>query len=182
MCDYITIAMPRIVDRELIRLALNEMRRTLCEVAIDPRVHRFLSVKEIYFSTQRTACDCGTALGSLGDCIREVMPGAGRAARPGRPMSRPKSRTTSQLPGARASAKTRLVDEQRAEAEGWVELLGKLARLAGDPGAKLLLHSYDGALETERITLIGRASIKVAELSVQSILEMKKDTLYEIRE
>lgn len=69
-----------------------------------------------------------------------------------------------------------------AEAEQWARILRALVEVSEEDRAWLLLHSYSGQIEGERIKLRRRESVLCKEVTPEFIMKIEEDVLYEFRE
>jgi len=177
MCHFVTASVPAGTDLDA-AAKIFEKHRLLFRVIHNPHLVLALG-KDVYLSTTAGPCDCGTPLGSRR--VGSTPPAENEVAK-----LRKKGW---------GEAKIRRWQEQKAEAgkrydrqseamartpeaESWVALIADMLRLT--PSFVLLLHSYSGGIQNERIDTT-REIVARADLTADKLLSIIEDVLYEFR-
>jgi len=152
----------------------------------NPSVAKALLPGETYYYTTRGMCDCGTDLGSARRIDATLRP-------PDHEREAKKLRKKGWGP---AKIERRIKDRQadferkKAEAEArgdvpphhaqiWCDFIHAALDAGSARSIGILLHFYNGGIDSERISIAGRRSLKTNELTAQFLLELEEDTLYE---
>jgi hypothetical protein len=151
----------------------------------NPSVAKALLPGETYYYTTRGICDCGTDLGS-----------ARRIATPRPPDHEREAKKLRKKGWGAAKIERRIKDRQadferktaEAKARGdvpphhaqiWCDFIHAVLDAGAAHSIGILLHFYRGAIDSERIPIAGRRSLKAGELSARFLLEIEEDVLYE---
>jgi hypothetical protein len=184
MCHYITATLPRNVNPESVAPTFEEHKLGF-ELISNPHVSGQIDSGDWYILTTRGHCDCGTAIGSL--CHSNV----------GKPVSYERELNKFRKQGwseakiqrwveQKEQTKERHQREDEARATGstpelnqWVEFISELLESGKSRKLGLLLHWYQGGIESERINILGREKVKLTELNPERLMKMNEDMLYE---
>jgi len=177
MCHFVTASVPAGTDLDAAAKIFEKHRLSL-RIIHNPHLALALA-KDIYLATNSGPCDCGTPLGSR------------------RPGSTPpaESEVAKLRKKGWGEAKIRRWQEQKAEAgkrtdrqseamartpeaEAWVALISDMLRAV--PYFVLLLHSYSGGIQNERINPT-REVVARTDLTADKLLSISEDVLYEFR-
>lgn len=186
MCQYITGILTPEGRPELVRrIAKGHLLRW------DPLANRHvlkqLAAGETYYYTTRGNCDCGTALGSarreaISPEEAEVQEAkmdrkAAKLRRRGWSLERVQ-RWEEQIQKDRSPP---LHDDRDPEAQRWIAFIREVIESGAARGVGLLLHWYNGMIESERIGIRRREEVAVQALDVSYLLDIEEDTLYVFR-
>jgi hypothetical protein len=150
----------------------------------NPSVAKALLAGETYFFTTRGMCDCGTDLGSAHRVHAALRP----------PDHEREAKKLRKKGWGAAKIERRIKDRQanferrQAEAEArkdqpphhaqiWCDFIRAVLDAARSIG--ILLHFCRGGIDSERIPIAGRRSLKASELSARFLVEIEENVLYE---
>lgn len=184
MCHYITAVLPKDAPIDGFKELFHEHSRGFEPISND-HVQIQLRRGDVYVSTTRGMCDCGTCLGSEADS--QSSP----ASRIEREVEKLRSKGWSEAKIRRwrdqkQANRDRLEDERNKRLKGgsldadqWMTLIRDVVetRKAGRFG--LLLHWYRSNPSSERISIAERKTVALEDLSVEVLLTMSEDVLYE---
>lgn len=184
MCHYITATLPHSVNPESVA-PLFETHKLGFEVISNPHVLSQVEAGDWYVLTTRGHCDCGTALGSLNNPAASEMASYERELKKFRKQGWSEAKIKRWLE-QKEQTKERHLREDEARAQGstpeldqWVDFITDMLTSGRTRGIGLLLHMYQRGVESERIDLLGKERVRVADLTPERLLRMKEDVLYE---
>ena len=184
MCHYITATLPHSVKPESVA-PLFESHKLGFELISNPHVSSQVEAGDWYVLTTRGHCDCGTALGSLNH------PPSGEAVSYERELKKFRKRGWGEAKIKRwleqkEQTKERHLREDEARAQGstleldqWVGFVTDVLKSGHARRIGLLLHMYQRGVESERIDIHGKESVRLTALSPELLMRMKEDVLYE---
>ncbi len=187
MCHFVSATLPITADLAVLGPIAAQHHRALT-LLHNPHVEAQLPPTVRYYLTTTGHCDCGTALGSTNRELR----------------SQPKPDTAKQIAAfqrrgwsatkiarwleQQASTESRAARVQRdhahqrtPEADEWLQFVQAVLTSGGADSFGLLLHWYSGGLDSERIELSERQSIRSGALDTAFFLGLSEDVLYEFR-
>jgi len=186
MCHFIT----GLIDKQTSLDDLNEVGGDYA-ITFDKCDNDFvksqLKINEDYLVKRTKFCDCGTQLGLA---ARTNTPDATRIEK--QEVDKLKKKGWSETKINRwltDREKTiekdkvrydRIVNGVHLDIENWIEYLKKIFTSTKVQHFGLLLHWYNGGLESERIKLKDRIKIKVSELTPDALLKMNEDVVYDV--
>ena len=184
MCHYITVTLPHNVNADSVA-PIFESHKLGFELISNPHLSAQLEAGDLYLLTTRGHCDCGTALGSLnGSAARDEL-SYERELKKFRKQgwSEPKiNRWLEQ----KEQTKEKHLREHEAQAKGsthelnhWVRLITDVLTSGYARRIGLLLHMYHGGIESERIGILRRDKVKLADLTPELLMRIKEDVVYE---
>ena len=185
MCHFITMVTSPGTDRDSVSEVFRRYRRKVVPLknrSIVPNLHP----GESYFYPQEGMCDCGTALGSLNHqrdagrvekkCLDDLRKKGWSETKITRWVEQKKSI------GEREERIQKLREEARgSDPDGWCGIMENLLVNAGALYAGLILHSYSGGLETERIERVRRIELEFNANLGEALFHMEEDTIYVVR-
>lgn len=184
MCHFITATFPQSVKPESVA-PLFETHKLGFEVISNPHISSQIEAGDWCVLTTRGQCDCGTALGSLSN------PAAGGVVSYERELKKLRKQGWGEAKIKRwleqkEQTKERHLREDGARARGstpeleqWVDFINGVLKSGCTSSLGLLLHMYQGGVEGERLDLLGKERIKLADLNPERLMRMKEDVLYE---
>ena len=141
---------------------------------------------DVQVSTTRRMCDCGTVLASRGNPEVQRSP-TEREMRKLRAKGWGKARikrwlVEKTLAADRAlRARDREAESGAPELDRWIGVISKVLSMGYASRFGLLVHWYSGGMESERLQLGPTQSMPLSELSATTLLEMREDSLLEVR-
>ncbi len=183
MCLYITGVLPRGVDRVAIEPILIEHR-----LAFSPLGNQFVQAQlrpdESYVRATSSFCDCATPIGSGPRGPSESQEAAHDARRveelrkKGWGAAKIERWLDQQARTRRRDVRVRRVRDadEATTLDRWrlgIEALSLQAKRVG-----LLLHWYQGGLDSERIRIARREEVPIAALTVERLRGIDEDVLY----
>lgn len=184
MCDYITAILPQTVDPGSVS-SIFDGHKFGFELIANPHLAKQIEPGAWQVMTTRGHCDCGTALGSLS------RPEGEKEANFDRDLIKFRSQGWSEAKIQRwldqkAQVQERHQREDDHQAQGsspeldqWINLITDLLRSGKVQWLGLLLHTYHRGIESERIKILGRERVNLAELSAARLMKLKQDVVYE---
>lgn len=184
MCHFITAVLPETAEYTSIASIFTSYHRAFKQIA-NPHVLSQLDAGDMYILTTAGDCDCGTVLGRLSyssepastsykNDIKKFRKQGWSDAKIQRWVSEKE-----QLQEKSASINAILTEEGSAEASYWVSFINAVLKSGFTQQFGLLLHSYDGGIESERIKILRKQRVQIAELTPEFVMLMKEDVLYE---
>ena len=179
MCHFITAVLPRSANRDVLVPILDKHGRKL-DPQPNPSIEAQLRPGERYFVTTCGPCDCGTALGSLGNEEKAIEKRKHTA-------ETEEKRLKKQGWSETKIARWRMQKQEHfarprhsVEPTEWLDLLKEVLGSGHTSSFGVLLHWYRGALNS-RIELKGRREVKLSELTTDLLGRMQEDVLYEFK-
>ena len=184
MCHYVTATLPHDVNLDSVA-PIFESHKTGFELISNPHVSSQIEAGDWYVLTTRGHCDCGTALGSLN------LPAAGEVVSYERELKKFRKRGWSEAKikrwlGQKEQTKERHLREGEARAKGstlelnrWISLIADVLKSGHARRIGLLVHMYRGGVESERVNILGREEVKLADLTPERLMRMEEDVVYE---
>lgn len=184
MCHFITATLSRGADADLIREIARRFGRDWKPLR-NRHVLGQLGQGEGYFLTTRARCDCGTQIGSARQEASDSPDGRASAKLRRKGWGEAKiERWVSEQRRTKLKRARELDSHLRragADVDSWGALLRALFEESRVAFVGLLLHSYSGSVESERIDLSRDDSLPVAELDGAFLLQIEEDVLYRFR-
>src|SRR5579872_3891630 len=186
MCHFVTATMSAGGDVDAVRKIAKGFALRWEEFR-NPSVAKILNRGEKCFFTTRGICDCGTDLGSAhrppfvgsppdiqGEAqkLRKKRWGAAKIERHLKQRQADFERNVAEA----KESKDRLLPHN---AEIWCNFICAVLNSGAARAIGILLHFYAGRIETEQIPLGDRRTICVRDLTVEHLLELEEDVLYE---
>jgi hypothetical protein len=185
MCHYITATLPHVVELKSVA-HIFESHKLGFELISNPHVAEQIAPRDRYILTSRKHCDCGTALGSLSHQRAANSSTYDRELKKFRKQGWSETKIQRWL-AQKEQTKERHRREDEALAEGsgpeldrWIQFLNDLIRSGPSPRFGLLLHWYHGSVESERIKIQRRETIRFSELNPARLMKIEEDVLYEV--
>jgi hypothetical protein len=185
MCHFVTAILPASSDVECVR-ELARKRGFSWEPIENPSVARLLRPGETYYFTTRGMCDCGTSIGSRSRIhFGSIEPDYERERKKLRKMGWSQAKLDRWLADRKSAHAKRLAaldargDPGESHARRWLDLLQAALTTRTASSIGLLLHFYKGGVETESIPVSKRAFVPLAELSLDRLLDVREDVIYE---
>ena len=185
MCHYITASLPQSVDTDSVA-PIFESHKLGFDLISNPHVSAQLEAGDLYLLTTRSHCDCGTALGSLSVSAAPDELSYERELKKFRNQGWSEAKINRWLEQKRQT-KARHLREDEARAKGsthelnqWIRLITEVLQSGSANRVGLLLHMYHGSIESERITILRREKVKLAELTPELLMRIKEDVVYEL--
>jgi hypothetical protein len=185
VCHFITGTLPSQADPHIVR-RIAKGYLLLWEPITNPSVLRQLDRGDTYYYTTRGMCDCGTALGS----DRRPDPWAIERSHDRKVKELQKKgwsvvKIERWLDDRRSAVdrKRRAIEERNPrpspEVNNWIGFINETIASNAAKSVGVLLHFYQGDLETERIVIGHRHQIALAELTPEFLYQIQQDELYE---
>jgi len=184
MCHFITASLPYEADLKSIAPVF-AAHKVGFELISNSHLTSQLDPKAWYILTSGKQCDCGTALGSLS------RGGADKPVTFERNLKKFRQQGWSETKIERwleqkEQHRERLEREDEAlarsgdaELDRWVELLNSLLQTKRAAKFSLLLHWYQGRIESERIRIQRREKVRLSEVTSERLMRVEEDVLYE---
>ncbi len=183
MCLYITATVSKRADfSQIARIGSNFGRKfSICE---NQYIQDQLSEDDLYFSTTKGMCDCGSVLGSINrfktphndfhrktDSLRRKGWSQSKISRWIEQQSNIQLRDerTSEL---RKSADIRATHD-------WILLINQILKIENARFFGLLLHFYRGAICSEQVNMCCRKCVDRSGLTGETLLTLDEDILYQ---
>ena len=184
MCHYITVTLPQNVDADSVALIFESYKLGF-ELISNPHVSAKLEPGDLYLLTTRGHCDCGTALGTLnGSAARDDL-SYERELKKFRKQGWSEAKINRWLE-QKEQTKEKHLREDEALAKGstleldqWVRLITDVLTSGYARRIGLLLHMYHGGIENERIGILRRDKVKLADLTTELLIRIEEDVVYE---
>ena len=183
MCQYITATCGRIKDEDAIRQLAEKLH--LKWVPLDnPWVSRHLLLPgERYFYTTRNSCDCGTQLGRR-RWAESLVPA--HEARIERELQKHRKRGWTETRIQRWIEQLRANEDRHREpgqdelreTDHWIEFVAGVLQGQWSDWVGVLLHSYQGYLETEELEVKPSRWLSLPEPTRETLLDLEEDVLY----
>jgi len=184
MCHYITATLPHNVILDSV-VPIFESHKLGFELITNPHVSAQIEAGDLYVLTTRGHCDCGTALGSLNLPAADEVASYERELKKFRKQGWSEAKITRWLE-QKEQIEERHLREDEARAQGstselnqWVNFIADVLQSGRVRRIGLLLHMYQRGVESERIDILGREIVKLAELNPEKLMRMKEDVVYE---
>ena len=184
MCHFITVTLPLNVDADSVAPIFRSHGLGF-ELVSNPYVSAQLEAGDLYLLTTRGHCDCGTALGSLDGSGAPDDPSYERELKKFRKHGWSEAKITRWLE-QKEQTKEKHGREAEARFKGstqelnhWGGLITDVLKSGCARRIGLLLHMYRGGIETERISILRREKVKLAEFTPELLLRIKEDVVYE---
>lgn len=184
MCHYLTASLPHSVDTDSVA-PIFELHKLGFDLISNPHVSAQLEAGDLYLLTTRGHCDCGTALGSLNLSAARDDLSYERQLKKFRKQGWSETKINRWLE-QKEHTKEKHRREDEAQAKGSTEELNQWVRLITDVLTSgyarrigLLLHKYSGSIESERIGILRRDEVKLADLTPELLMRIKEDVVYE---
>ena len=189
MCQYITATCGRAHNEDAIR-KLAESLQLAWEPFDNPWVARHLLLPdERYFYTTRNTCDCGTQLGYL-RFVESLVPA--HEARINRQLLKHRKQGWTETRIQRWLGQVQVHQGQYreqftgprpetgtgSEIDRWIEFVTGVVQGKWADWVGVLLHSYQGDLETEELEVMSSRWLACAELNRETLLDLEEDILY----
>jgi len=185
MCHYITATIPN-KDEIASVASIFKAHGFGFELISNPHVAQQIGPQDYYILTSGKYCDCGTALGSLGDRVPAKAVDFESQVRKLRKQGWSEAKIKRWLE-QKEQTKERHLREDEALAKGgapeldrWIMLLRELINVRQIPMVGLLLHWYHGSVESERINIQRRERFRLSEVTAERLMKIEEDVLYEI--
>jgi hypothetical protein len=187
MCHFVSATLPLTADLAVLGPIAAQHHRALTPLH-NSHVEAQLPSTVRYYLTTTGHCDCGTALGST-NRERPSQPKADTAkqiaAFQRRGWGAAKIARWLEQQANTASRATRVqhdhAHQRTPQAAEWLQFVQAILTSGGADTFGLLLHWYSGALDSERIELSDRQSIRSGTLDADFFLGLSEDILYEFR-
>jgi hypothetical protein len=184
MCHFITATLPQTANHKSVSAIFTSYQLAFKQIA-NPHVLSQLDAKDIYILTTTGRCDCGTVLGRLNGSsesqsinypndVKKFRKQGWSEAKIQRWLSEKE-----QVQEKQESKNIILTEESTLEASHWVEFIKVLLKSGFTQRLGLLLHLYHSGIESERIKILRKERICLAELSPEFIMRIEEDILYE---
>jgi hypothetical protein len=184
MCHFITATIPKNAHIKTIAAIFDAHKLRFHEIS-NRHVAAHIGPGEMQILTTRGHCDCGTVLGSLNrpdkseetpldhelTKLRKKGWSEAKIQRWADERERTKEKRTRE-DAVRAETGTPLADQ-------WINFIEAALKSGQTPRIGLLLHEYSGGIESERIKVLHKGKIKMANLTPDLLIGMKEDVLYE---
>jgi len=184
MCHYVTATMSAGGEANAVR-KIADTFALRWEQIHNPSVAKALLPGETYFYTTRGMCDCGTDLGSARRIATPRPPDHEREAKKLRKkgwgaakIERRHKDRQADFERRQAEAEARK-DQPPHHAQIWCDFIHAVLDAGAARSIGILLHFYRGGIDSERIPIAGRRSLKAGELTAQVLLQLEEDVLYE---
>ncbi len=189
MCHYITASCGHTRDEDAIR-KLAECLQLAWQPLDNPWVTRHLLLPgERYFYTTRSSCDCGTQLGSR-RWAESLVPA--HEARIERELQKHRKRGWTETRIQRWLEQLRANEDRHreqftgprpetgtgSEIDRWIEFVTGVVQGKWADWVGVLLHSYQGYLETEELEVKPSQWLSLPELKRETLLDLEEDVLY----
>jgi len=151
----------------------------------NPHVAAQIDSQAWYVLTTRKHCDCGTALGSLNHQRTPERFSDDRHLKKLRKQGWSETKINRWLEQKEQTREQhRREDEARAkgstpELERWLEFLSHLLKAKVAHKFGLLLHWYHTSVESERIKIQRRESVRLSDVNAERLMRIEEDVLYE---
>jgi hypothetical protein len=184
MCHYITATLPQNVKPELIA-PIFESHKFGFKLVSNPHVAAQTTPADLYVLTTRGNCDCGTVLGSSSRDDRAEGVSYEKELKKFRQQGWSETKIQRWI-----EQKEQVKDRHRREDEAggkaseplaapWIRLITELLTFGYTRRVGLLLHWYSRGIESERIKIVNKERVRLAELTAEVLVSMKEDVLYE---
>jgi hypothetical protein len=184
MCHYITVTLPHNVNANSVA-PIFESHKLGFDLISNPHVSAQLEAGDLYLLTTRGHCDCGTALGSLNVSAAHDGLSYERELKKFRSQGWSEAKITRWLEH-KEQTKEKHLREDEARAKGsthelnqWLKLITNVLKSGYALRIGVLLHMYHGGIESERISIVRREKVKLAELTPELLMRIKEDVVYE---
>ncbi len=184
MCFYITATLPKGVVLEELDNIFNEYNMAFNPIENESILSQLRS-GELYLRATKDYCDCDTVLGSSNN-LQEYQ----NLLNSQKVRNLKKKKWTDeqidqwikeklQREGSSTLRKKLTPKEKENETKRWLDFLRSLLNTKKISRIGLLKHWYDGALDTEKITLTRTEKIPLKTISPEFLLNLEEDVLYE---
>lgn len=184
MCHYLTVTLPHSVAPDSLAPIFASHKLSF-ELISNPHVSQQIETGDWYILTTRKHCDCGTAIGSLNRSENDKPVSHERDLKKFRRQGWSEAKIERWLEQKeQTKARHQREDEARAqvstpELDQWINFVTDLLKSGKAPRLGLLLHLYRGGIESERVKILHRENVKLAELNPERLMRIKEDVLYE---
>ena len=184
MCDYITAILPPGVDPDSVSSIFEEHKFGF-ELIVNPHLAKQVEPGAWQVMTTRGQCDCGTAIGSLTRPEGEKEPNFDRELTKFRAQGWSEAKIQrwldqkSQVQERHKREDDHQAQGSTAELDQWINLINDLLNTGKARWLGLLLHTYHRGIESERITIVSREKVMLAELTAAQLMKLKQDVVYE---
>ena len=185
MCHHITATISNKHDIESVALIF-KLYGFGFELISNPHVAQQIGPQDCYILTSGKYCDCGTALGSLINRVPTKAVGSERQVRKLRKQGWSEAKIKRWLEQKEQTIERHLREDEALAKDGspeldrWMMLLKELINVRQIPMVGLLLHSYHGGVERERIKIQRRERFRLSEVTPERLMKIEEDVLYEI--
>jgi len=183
MCFYITATLPKRTDLDKIRAILDEFEMAFIPIHND-RVLTQVKAGELYLRATKSNCDCDTILGSLN---RQNEYQTLLNSKKVKTLRKKKwtdeeidNWINQKLKNKKGEVGGKLTpNERKSEIERWRQFILNLLENSKVSHIGILKHWYQGALEGENITLKETRRIQNSKVTLDFLLNLEEDILYE---
>jgi hypothetical protein len=185
MCHYITATLPNAVEPNSVAPIFGSHKLGF-KLISNLHVSQQLDSGDWYILTTKEYCDCGTALGSLNRQSVDKVATYERDLEKFRKLGWSEAKIQRWLEQKRQTKERhQREDESRAqggaqELDRWVAFLNELLKSGHARRFGLLLHSYQGSIESEPIHIQRREKLRLADLNPERLMKVEEDVLYEV--
>lgn len=179
MCTFVTALLPRSADLARIRSAVGPATEVLRPI-VNPSVERYVGADGAYYRAYEGMCDCGVALGRAAhDTSSGKPPEVQVRALRRKGWSEAKVQRWLE---EKSDAAARKAAERQARADHdlarWYRLLAATVGSGASPWVALLIHEYNGGLETDDIDIRRREEVPLSRVDDDTLQNMQQDVLY----
>jgi hypothetical protein len=185
MCHYITATLPQVVEPNSVA-PIFKSHGLGFKLISNPHVSQQTDPGDWYILTTRRHCDCGTALGSLNHQGIDKFVTYERHLEKFRQQGWSEAKIQRWLE-QKHQTKLRHQHEDESRAQGntheldqWVAFFNDLLTSGHTRSCGLLLHSYRGSIESERISIQRREKLRLTVLNSERLMKVEEDVLYEV--
>ncbi len=184
MCHFITATLPRDARIELISAAAG--RHQLAWVAIEnKKVSSQLDKGSTYFYTTQGMCDCGTEFGAKCVGVDKMIPDYSSDIksfqRKGWSATKISKWVGEKEKNMKKNERVKSAIVPGEEIERWMKFISDILENKYTTSVGVLLHTYSGDLENERIKISGRTTTILSKISKDLFLNIEEDHLYRFR-
>lgn len=184
MCLFITAAIPGDAKVDCVSRIFSKHKLAFEKIA-NEFVLAQLNPNDVYVSTTRGHCDCGSALGSVRQDGRDDTQNFEDEVVKLRAKRWSEGKIQRWLEQKEQTKEKQLREDEARITTGipganyWHSFISELLLSRCTNKVGLLLHFYKGSVEGERVKITTRKRIPVEEITPQQLLEMEYDVLYE---
>ncbi|MHC4069823.1 MAG: hypothetical protein ACYSR8_09665 [Planctomycetota bacterium] len=186
MCEYITAILPKDINIDELQHIITKHKRKFNPL-INEHIMRQLNPGEQYFTTSSAMCDCGTPLGRFAPTSEDGRDLDLRLKRKLRILQKKgwsKTKIDRWVEQHKMNEEKEARDEKHRKelyitaAQDWkdflIEMVSSKTSYIG-----ILKHWYNRNIETEHIEIKKRIRIRAGDVSVDDLLRIEEDILYE---
>jgi len=183
MCHYITAVLPHTVDPTAVA-SLFDSYKLGFEIISNPHVVGQIDLKAWYILTSGKHCDCGTALGSLTRQARAQGLSYDREVEKSRKQGWSEAKIKRWLEQKEQTQERHRREDEAlavsgADSQRWLAFLNALLTRPATSKFGLLLHWYHTSVESERIRIQRRETVRLADVDEELLMRIEEDVLYE---